>query len=52
MPRRSEPKTARENIRRVVDWVARQKLHNVAAELRAALNLLPEEPPARLKRRP
>jgi hypothetical protein len=46
MTRRREPETAREKIADVARWADQQGLHNIAAQLRSALSLLPEDPPA------
>jgi hypothetical protein len=46
MTRRREPVTARERIADVIRWVEQQQLLNVAAQLRSALSLLPDDPPA------
>jgi hypothetical protein len=42
MPRRAEPKTARDRIARVIAWAEQQGFKNIAADLREALALLPE----------
>jgi hypothetical protein len=41
MGRRRKPKTAREKILSVIAWGRRAGVHNIAAELRDALALLP-----------
>ena len=42
MPRRAEPKTARDRIARVIAWAEQKGFTNIAADLREALALLPE----------
>lgn len=52
MPRRAKPTTAKGKIADVICWADRQGFHNIAAELRQVLALLPppEPPAARAKR--
>ena len=53
MPRRAKTTTAEGKIADVIRWADRQGFHNIAAELREALALLPIPEPltTRAKRR-
>jgi hypothetical protein len=54
MPRRREPKSAREKVAAVLRWAERQGFDNVAADLHDALAILPadEIETQRRRRRP
>ena len=51
MPKRARPTTAEGKIADVMRWADRHGLHNIAAELREALALVPPPEPTAIRRR-